>query len=439
MSQLQAVSIKPVAEFRPDAEVGASLATRWKDWLDDFEMFLLASGITDKTRKRALLLYQAGPRVREIFKNLTEVGGTSDFDVAKNKLTEYFEPQKNRRYEVYRFRQATQEQTETLDQFHTRLRTMAQTCEFHDAEFEIEEQIIIGVCPAKSKECKICKKQGHFASVCRDKNTGNKFRSPRKPQRKSTTVHSLANRSAGNLSSSEDDYLYAVSNKGNSQSPKVAVTVCNTAFQMTLDTGATINVIDKDTFSRMKDELEEEHLSPVGGKEINFVKEVNKSPKNVASRIREIVTKSISPPLPIMARESSLADENRLLQAELAKVEDMLASTRAERDEIGSKFSALSEKVGEGSFSKLKMSATAMDDSMKSLNGSDSRQNESLVQTNSLLRQKLEEEHVNYKRKLQAYQDGQQRQAQLIQKLQSKVCMTISVFELNGPYQARCM
>eukprot|EP00794_Sanderia_malayensis_P016140 gene16140-17766_t len=116
MSQLQAVSIKPVAEFRPDAEVGASLATRWKDWLDDFEMFLLASGITDKTRKRALLLYQAGPRVREIFKNLTEVGGASDFDVAKNKLTEYFEPQKNRRYEVYRFRQATQEQTETLDQ-----------------------------------------------------------------------------------------------------------------------------------------------------------------------------------------------------------------------------------------------------------------------------------------------------------------------------------
>ena len=115
-------------------------------------MFLLASGITDDTRKRALLLYQAGPRVREIFKNLTEVGDTSDFEVAKNKLTEYFEPQKNRRYEVYRFRQATQEQTETLDQFHTRLRTMAQTCEFHDAEFEIEEQIIIGGTSSKIRK-----------------------------------------------------------------------------------------------------------------------------------------------------------------------------------------------------------------------------------------------------------------------------------------------
>ena len=38
-----------------------------------------------------------------------------------------------------------------------------------------------------------------------------------------------------------------------------------------------------------------------------------------------------------------------------------------------------------------------------------------------MLRQKLEEEQASYKRKLQAYQEGQQRQAQLVQKLQSKV------------------
>ena len=44
-----------------------------------------------------------------------------------------------------------------------------------------------------------------------------------------------------------------------------------------------------------------------------------------------------------------------------------------------------------------------------------------LVQQVAYLKTKLEEEHTNYKRKLQAYQDGQQRQAQLIQKLQQKV------------------
>ena len=46
----------------------------------------------------------------------------------------YIEPQQNRRYAVYRFRQATQEVNETLDQFHTRLRTLAQTCSFNDVE-----------------------------------------------------------------------------------------------------------------------------------------------------------------------------------------------------------------------------------------------------------------------------------------------------------------
>ena len=41
----------------------------------------------------------------------------------------------------------------------------------------------------------------------------------------------------------------------------------------------------------------------------------------------------------------SLGDENRLLQNELNRVEDMLATSRAERDEIYSKYSAVSERV----------------------------------------------------------------------------------------------
>lgn len=44
-----------------------------------------------------------------------------------------------------------------------------------------------------------------------------------------------------------------------------------------------------------------------------------------------------------------------------------------------------------------------------------------LVQQNIDLRRKLEEEHSSYRRKLTAYQEGQQRQAQLVQKLQAKV------------------
>ena len=138
----QSVSIQPLPEFSPDAEIGSSLAAKWKLWMEDFEMFILASGITDPKRKRALLLYQAGQRVREIFRQLQDTGTESDYDTAKTKLQEYFEPQQNRRYAVYQFRQAKQEPEETLDQFNTRLRSLAQTCAFHDVDFEIEQQII---------------------------------------------------------------------------------------------------------------------------------------------------------------------------------------------------------------------------------------------------------------------------------------------------------
>ena len=122
------IPIQPMPVFDPDAAIGASVATRWNTWIADFEMFLTASGITDDTRKRALLLYQAGGRVREIFKQIPDNGAEDAYDTAKTKLLDYFAPQKNKRYEVYKFRQTTQEPTETLDQFHTRLRTMTEMC-----------------------------------------------------------------------------------------------------------------------------------------------------------------------------------------------------------------------------------------------------------------------------------------------------------------------
>ena len=66
------VTINPMPELSPDVKIGTSLMTRWSNWQSDFEMYLTASGITDPKRKHALLLYQAGPRVREIFKQIPE-------------------------------------------------------------------------------------------------------------------------------------------------------------------------------------------------------------------------------------------------------------------------------------------------------------------------------------------------------------------------------
>ena len=52
--------------------------------------------------------------------------------------------------------------------------------------------------------------------------------------------------------SSEEDYVYAVNNKNNT-SPAVNVTVLSHAFKIIVDTGGTINVIDENTYAKMKE------------------------------------------------------------------------------------------------------------------------------------------------------------------------------------------
>ena len=129
-------------KFNPDCEVGSSVSKRWETWLKDFKTYCVAIDITGNARKRALLLYEGGQRVRQIFSNLT--GEDNDFDTAMTKLTEYFTPLKNTRYEIYKFRQLKQEDSESLDTFHMRLRESSCNCQFTNVDSEIEQQIITG-------------------------------------------------------------------------------------------------------------------------------------------------------------------------------------------------------------------------------------------------------------------------------------------------------
>ena len=130
-----------ISRFDPHADA-SSLSQRWNVWIKRFQRFIVAMDIKDPTRRRALLLYLAGPEVETIFDNLPETGESKDFDKAVEKLTEYFSPKKNIMYETHVFRQAQQREDETLDQFHMRLRELAQNCEFADIDKEIKIQLV---------------------------------------------------------------------------------------------------------------------------------------------------------------------------------------------------------------------------------------------------------------------------------------------------------
>ena len=66
----------------------------------------IAADIKEKTRQSAFSLYYVEEEVCDIFETLPENG--DDFETAKEKLTEYFDPKKNVEYDIYNFRPAKQ-------------------------------------------------------------------------------------------------------------------------------------------------------------------------------------------------------------------------------------------------------------------------------------------------------------------------------------------
>ena len=138
---MRCIDLTPTPSFDAHGSP-SSLGQHWKQWLTRFQTYVTASGITDDTQKRAMLLYLTGPAVQDIFETLSDTGEAKDFKIANEKLTEYFTPKKNAMYEVYVFHQARQHEKETLAQFETRLCKLAAVCEFTDTEGEIKNQII---------------------------------------------------------------------------------------------------------------------------------------------------------------------------------------------------------------------------------------------------------------------------------------------------------
>ena len=118
----------------------ATLGKRWSKWVKGLEYFLVASNITDKKQRRAVLLHLEGPEVQIVFETLSETG--DDYATALAKLTEYFEPKKNIPFERHLFRQAAQGPTENMDSYVTRLRSLAKSCKYDHVNEMIREQVV---------------------------------------------------------------------------------------------------------------------------------------------------------------------------------------------------------------------------------------------------------------------------------------------------------
>ena len=139
-----AFNLLPIEPF--DAEGNPNnTGSRWKKWLSNFELFVMASNITDENQKRATLLYSAGKRVQEIHNTIST--SNNSYSDTVEKLTAHFTPAVNIPYARHLFREATQRSDEATLQYVTRLRELSSDCDFGvDTDGHIRDQVIEKCC-----------------------------------------------------------------------------------------------------------------------------------------------------------------------------------------------------------------------------------------------------------------------------------------------------
>ncbi|KAG1940200.1 retrotransposable element [Pimephales promelas] len=126
----------------------------WTRWLQSFETFILAVGLTDVStaRKKALLLHCLGAEGHRVLGTL-ESGATSDYDTAVELLTAHFTPTQSALLRRFLFRQRKQLPGESVQQYVANLRGLPSTCKFGALQDEmIRDQLIEHTNNAKVRE-----------------------------------------------------------------------------------------------------------------------------------------------------------------------------------------------------------------------------------------------------------------------------------------------
>lgn len=110
---------------------------KWYTWKRGFEICVRASKVTKGTEKKDLLLAQGGFELQEIFFNIPGAdveedveAGVDPYEVAIEKLDDYFAPQRHDAHERYIFWGMKPEPGETLGKFLMRAQVHAAKCNF---------------------------------------------------------------------------------------------------------------------------------------------------------------------------------------------------------------------------------------------------------------------------------------------------------------------
>ncbi|CAB4036728.1 Retrovirus-related Pol poly, partial [Paramuricea clavata] len=253
MAALQLPTLAPFSVLSDSA----TLSQRWTKWVKSFEYFLVASNVTDKKRQRALMSKSWMPTSnRKRISRLNaicldkppkiprkrwipqQIEGTKNSESDAEKSSAYvIQPRSNtnssREFRSERPAASPQRQDSPSDD---RLPKRACYCCGRDGHRAKDAS-----CPANNKACNKCGKLGYFGRVCK---------SARRPEQ-SERVRYIEQRENNNFSD-DDEYVFTLNDPKNSeQQTSVTITVHGTEIPVIIDSGAGVNVLDKNTFNRL--------------------------------------------------------------------------------------------------------------------------------------------------------------------------------------------
>ncbi|KAK3700582.1 hypothetical protein QZH41_001580 [Actinostola sp. cb2023] len=143
-----------------------SVGPRWKRWKRSFEFYVEAKGIDKDPQRKVLLLHCAELEVQDVYDTLTDPGpvGEDDkeYDKVMRTLDHHFSPQVNVPFERHQFRQAKQDESETVDQFVTRLFQLAENCDFGEKKSEHIRNQLIDKCKSHNLRKKLLEAGGEL-------------------------------------------------------------------------------------------------------------------------------------------------------------------------------------------------------------------------------------------------------------------------------------
>ncbi|XP_075550756.1 uncharacterized protein LOC142584533 [Dermacentor variabilis] len=138
-----------MAGIKPPQPFDFHNAADWPSWIEEFEDYSFASGLSEKTEEIQVrtLLYTMGRKAREILRSLAvKDEDLKTFKVLKAKFEAYFVQTKNTVYESARFNRHRQQPGETVDEFATDLHKLAERCDFDNIKDRlIRDRFVVGL------------------------------------------------------------------------------------------------------------------------------------------------------------------------------------------------------------------------------------------------------------------------------------------------------